>query len=165
MALHDFQCPICGHVTRDVNVPIDLGAAKVCVHCPVCPAKILMDWIPAIGGMDVGGVKGAAFKAFETYDGQNRKIRVENMRDLRRLERESEQQARNGEGQPLVFRRWSQTDSNKDVNTLGGAFAGGEQPTDAAKRKFGKTLQKSAEAPDTGYGPGVSDSNASALAD
>ena len=161
MARHDFGCPCCGVRIVDVDVPMSVGASNVVVTCPYC--HIQADYIPTTRAMDVGGVKGSAFKAFDTYDGQNRKVRVENLRDLRRLERESEQQARNGEGQPLVFRRWHQDDSNKDVNTLAGHFAGGEQPTDAAKRKFGQTLRKSAEAPDTGFGPGVSESNASAL--
>lgn len=163
MALHDFYCSQCRTVQCDVNIPIAIGATAGAPVCATCQQP--MDWIPQTRAMDVGGVKGAAFKAFDTYDGKNQKVRISNMRDLRRVEKESEQQARNGEGQPIVFRRWHQNDSNKDVHTLAPTFTGGEQPTEAAKRRFGKTLQKAATAPDTGYGPGVTDANASALPD
>jgi hypothetical protein len=143
-------------VIVDVNVPIAVGArAGAPAHCGQRTTPI-----PGIGRMDVGGVKGAAFKAFEMYDGQNRKVTIDSTHKLRQVERESEQQARNGEGQPIVFRAWSQDRSNREVNTLG--TGGGERPDPAYMKKFGKVIRSATE-PEAGFGPGVSESNASAL--
>lgn len=109
MALHDFQCPACGHVLRDYNVPIALGAVKGAPYCPQGCAPISqpfgakMDWIPQIGRMD--GYK--PFQEYEVYDGRGRKVVVESMRQMRQIERESEQHARNGEGQQMVWRAYS----------------------------------------------------------
>jgi hypothetical protein len=71
--------------------------------------------------------------------------------------------ARNGEGQPMVFRRWAQSNSNRDQPTLSKDYRGGEQPTAGAAHRFGSTLKRSVEAPDHTFGPGVSEANASAL--
>src|SRR6185436_19841507 len=106
---------------------------------------------------------------FVTYDGQNRPVLVESTAQMRKIERESEQQARNGEGQPLRFRALHQNRSNLGDNTFGEVPQ--EKPTAAAKRKFGlqggaKPIAADASgAPDIPYGPGVSDANASALKD
>lgn len=113
--------------------------------------------------MDVGGVKGAGFRAFTTTDGRGTPVHIDSLRKLRQVERESEVHTRNGEGQPMVFRRWAQDGSNRDQPTLSTTYNGGEQPTKDAAHKFGQTLRKSAEVPDTSFGPGVSESNASAL--
>ena len=43
---------------------------------------------------------------------------VGSLHQMRQIERETEQQARNGEGQRLVWRDYSQNSSNKDVHTL-----------------------------------------------
>jgi hypothetical protein len=156
LANHDFFCGTCGQLLLDIHVPIAIGAtAGAPVHCgaPTTP-------IPGIGRMDAGGVKGASFKAFETTDGQNRKVLIDALATLRRIERESEQQARNGEGQPIVFRAWSQDRSNRDRHTLGTLSA--ERPDPAYVQKFGKAIRSATE-PDAAYGPGVSDANTSAL--
>ena len=114
--------------------------------------------------MDVGGVKTAAFSAFETRNGRNEKVTIDSLHKLRQVERESEQAFRNGEGQPLVFRAWANDRSNKDASALHKNFHGGEQPTAEAKRRFGSP-QKFTSEPDTKFGPGVNESNASALGD
>lgn len=155
MPRHDYTCPACGRLFEDVVVPIAVGAIKGAPECPDCGR--ICEWIPAIGAMDAR----EPFQTFTCYDGRNQPVTIDSLHTLRRVERESEQLARNGEGQPIRFRRWSQDDSNKDVNTFGAVTA--ERPTAAAARKFGQTLQKSAVAPDTAYGPGINDSNASAL--
>jgi len=113
--------------------------------------------------MDVGGVKTAGFKGFTTYDGRNRPVQIDSLHKLRQVEREAEQMARNGDGQPLVWRRYAQDGSNRDVPTLGDLKGPALTPSEAGKRKFGQALRKSAEAPDVTYGPGVNDSNTSAL--
>lgn len=163
MALHDFRCPECGYIKRDVNVPIAVGAVDAVVLCPgTWHDEVRMIAIPGIGRMDASN--GPAFKAFDTYDGRNQKVHVTSLKQVRAIERESEQLHRDGEGQPLVFRAFSNDPSNKDQSALHKNWTGGEQPTDAAKARFGGATQKSASEPETGYGPGVSDDNASALA-
>ena len=83
---------------------------------------------------------------------------------------------RDGVGQPMVFRRWAQNDTNQDQPTLSRSYDGSEQPTAEPKHRFGSTRQSHgavtvegaadlAERLDTErrYGPGVDDRNASAL--
>lgn len=159
MALHHFRCPACAFISKDVNVPVAIGAVNAEVYCPICAARMI--GIPAIGRMDASN--GPTFKAFDTYDGKNQKVHVSSLKQLRAIERQSEIDHKNGEGQPLVFRAFSNDPSNKDQSALHPNWDGGEHPTDDGKRKFGSTAQKSAEAPEAGYGPGVSDSNTSAL--
>lgn len=48
-------------------------------------------------------------------------VEVNSLRDIRRIERESEQRYRDGVGEPYVFRLYSQDSSNRDVGTLGDA--------------------------------------------
>jgi hypothetical protein len=159
MPLHDFYH--CGQVVADVYRSVEEGA---CARPPLCPTcQQSMTWLPQTCAMDVGGVKGAAFKAFDTTDGRGTPVHIDSLRKLRQVERESETHARNGEGQPMIFRRWAQGDSNKDQPTLSQTYNGGEQPSKAAAHRFGSTLRKSAEAPDHQFGPGVSESNTSAL--
>jgi hypothetical protein len=160
MALHDFSCRLCGHVARDVNVPITIGAAQARVLCTYC--KLRMDWIPQVGRMDAGS--GPGFQEFDTFDGLNRKVHVTSLKQVRDIERASEVAHRNGEGQPLVFRAFSNDPTNRDKSALHPNWAG-EQPTEAAKRRFGSTKQTAASEPDASYGPGVTDANATALPD
>lgn len=165
-AFHDYRCPHCGHIGRDHLVEISVGASAGAPECPACLTLdhvVTMEWIPKIGRMDASS--GPGFTGFDTFDGQNNRVHVGSLHQLRQLERQSEQQHKNGEGQPLVFRAFSNNPSNKDQSALHPNFTGGEQPTESAKRRFGGSLQKSADAPDTGFGPGVSDANASALND
>lgn len=125
MALHDFRCPACGDVYPDVDVPIALGARAANLRCPnpvhTAPHPRL-EWIPQIGRMDFGPSAGAGFKAFtiQDRDARGRVItrEIDSLHTLRKVERESEQRARNGEGQPLVWRDYSQARSNRDQHTL-----------------------------------------------
>jgi hypothetical protein len=157
VANHDFWCQICGQVLVDINVPIAVGAtAGAPLHC-----GRKMNWIPAVARMDASS--GPGFQEFEAHDGQNNKVVVDSLKKLRDIERTSEQQYRNGEGQPLVWRRWSQDSSNRDVHSLDPArFSGGERPDPAYTKKFGLRRFGATE-PDHSYGPGVDDSNTSAL--
>lgn len=156
MALHDFWCQVCGEVLLDVNVPIDIGAMKGApLHCDR-PAA----WIPQVGRMDAY----EPFQRFEARDGQNTRVTIDSLAKLRQVERESEQQYRNGEGQPLVWRHYSNDRSNRDVHALHPTWHGGEAPDPAFVKKHGAQLRKGtgvAEAAE--YGPGVSDATPSAL--
>lgn len=159
MPLHDFWCPTCGQVLLDQYVPVAIGAtAGAPTHCgqPTMP-------IPAAPALHYGSVKTAAFQAFDTTDGRGNPVHIDSLRKLRQVEREAEQAYRNGEGQPMVFRRFSQDPSNRDQPTLSKTYNGGEQPTKEAAHRFGSTLRKSVDAPDAAFGPGVSEANASAL--
>lgn len=113
MALHDFQCA-CGALRRDVNVPIAVGAGKAVVLCTACGVR--MDWVPAIGRMDAGS--GPGFKDFDCYDGRNQPVHVSSLAQLRAIEKESEQLHRNGEGQQMVWRDYSNDRSQTHKHTL-----------------------------------------------
>ena len=155
MSLHDFVCPSCGMAYTDVDIPIAVGAQAGAPYCGDC--QIRTDWIPKVGRMDAL----EPFQTFTAFDGQNNPVVIDSLHTLRKVERASEQQARNGEGQPLVWRAYSQDRSNREVNTLG-AY-GGEAPSPAAKRKFGSSLQKSVGEPEVTLGPGVTESSTGGL--
>lgn len=155
MALHDFYCQDCGQVFTDVNVPAAIGAtAGAPLHCGRPTA-----WIPQVGRMDAY----EPFQEFEARDGQNRPVLVDSLHKLRQVERASEQDYRNGEGQPLVWRSYSNDRSNRDVHALHPGWSGGEAPDPAWVRRHGDQLKRSAAVADTDYGPGVSDATPSAL--
>lgn len=147
MALHDFWCQVCGQVLVDVNVPIAIGAqAGAPEHCGRPTA-----WIPQVGRMDAY----EPFQEFETRDGMNNLVVVDSLKKMRDIERDSEQRFRNGEGQPLVWRRYSQDASNRDVHALHPKWEGGEQPDPAWVKKHAGAIRKSIDEPDHAYGPGV----------
>ena len=105
MALHDYECPVCGHLVIDHNVPIAVGARQGTPWCPNHPEgpAVRMNWIPQVGRMD-------AYEPFQEYlvhDGTGKQVLVESMAQMRKIERESEQQARNGEGQQMAWRAYS----------------------------------------------------------
>jgi len=149
--LFDYQCIPCGTKAVDIYRSVREGATFDPPQCESCLEP--MQWIPQVGGIDL--------LDFDCYDGRNQKVHVSGLKQLRRIEKESEVHARNGEGQPMVWRKYSQDSSNVHVSTLGKSPE--QAPTREAAEKFGKTLQKSAEAPERSFGPGVSEANASAL--
>lgn len=125
-----------------------------------------MSWIPAARfdmRTDGEGSSGSSFQKFTVLDGQNRPVEIDSLRKLRQVERESEQQARNGEGQQMVFRAFNNDGSNRDRGTLG--EAPNQQPSAEAKRKYGlrSGTARLAGEPDVKFGPGVNESNTSAL--
>jgi hypothetical protein len=159
MALHDFWCQVCGQVLVDVNVPISIGAtAGAPEHCGR-PAN----YIPTTRAMDIGGVKTAGFRGFTTRDGRGNRVEIDSLHKMRQVERQSEQDYRNGEGQPIVFRRWANTDSNRDVHTLHPGWTGGAAPDPAWVKKNAAALKRDMSVADTEYGPGISDATPSAL--
>jgi hypothetical protein len=159
MPRHDFFCGVCSSVLVDVYVPVAVRASEGApFHCGQ-PTS----WIAAAPAVHYGSVKTCAFKAFDSTDGRGQPVHIDSLAKLRQVERESEQAYRNGEGQPVVFRAWSQTRGNKLDSALHKSMDGGEQPTEAGKRKFGSAIRAHAEEPSGTYGPGVSDSNTSAL--
>ena len=115
-----------------------------------------MVWIPQIRTMDAL----EPFQEFEVYDGRNQKVTIDSLHKLRKVERESEQAAANGEGQAMHWRMWSQDRSNRDVNTHGPDPS--ERPDPAAVRKLRGGVRREGEDGHT-YGPGVTDANTSPL--
>lgn len=131
-ARHDFRCPLCGWILRD-----HVGASPVSdpARNPRCTqyqwplGGTLMQWIPQakFSGFSDGSSSGGR------HDGTKVTIPVEDpgsptgfrdetissLSDIRRLERESEQRERNGEGRRMVWRDFSQDTSNQDQHTLG----------------------------------------------
>lgn len=156
MALHDFWCQVCGQVLVDVNVPIAIGAtAGAPTHCGKPTA-----WLPAVGRMDAY----EPFQEFETRDGQNNRVVVDSLKKLRDVERDSEHMYRNGEGQPLLWRHYSNDRSNRDVHALQPRdWGAGERPDPAWVRKHAADLKRDASVADTEYGPGINDSTPSPL--
>jgi hypothetical protein len=151
MALHDFWCQVCGQVLVDVNVPIAIGARSGApLHC-----DRQTSWIPQVGRMD--GANGPGFQAFEAHDGQNRPVLVDSLKKMRDIERQSEIDARNGEGQQINWRRWSNDRSNVHSHSLAPGWTGGAQPDPSFVRKHGASIRKTADDPNLEYGPGVSD--------
>ena len=155
MALHDFWCQVCGQVLVDVNVPIAVGAtAGAPQHCGR-PTS----WIPQVGRIDAY----EPFQKFDAFDGRNQPVVVDSLTKLRAIERDSEQRARDGEGQQIVWRRYSNDPSNRHSHTLAPGWTGGAQPDPAWVRKHAGDLKRDASVADTAYGPGVSDATPSAL--
>jgi hypothetical protein len=136
MPLHDFRCPNCGSVKRDLYLPISVRASEALIACLRCRPSLpfredgadhsgkflsMMEWIPQVGRMDAGS--GSAFTTFTTQvrqpDGSYRPTVIDSVHKLRQVEKATEQAARNGEGEAMRFRMWSHTDSNGDVNSFG----------------------------------------------
>ena len=159
MPLHDFHCKACGYVLADQYRSVEEGAQA---HLPACPeCHCTMAWVPNVGRMDLL----AESAKYLQYDGQNRPQTVDSFPAMRRLEAESDQQARNGEGQPIRFRALHQDRSNMDRNTFGDGPA--ERPTAEGKSKFGfqGATRRLPGEPEVTFGPGVNESNTSALKD
>lgn len=127
MALHDFRCHRCGYTARDVNIPVAVGAMHARIPCPTCTIgqapfttrPVLLDWIPAIGRVDV--FSDGQFQKFaieESVRGATVRTEIDSLHKLRQVERDSEQLARNGEGRPLVWRDYANARTNFDVHTL-----------------------------------------------
>lgn len=168
MPLHDYHCDRCQYTLVDVYRSIEQGGRKVPV-CPRCHGA--MEWIPQIGRMDAGS--GSSFTAFDVEvrqpDGSHKAVHIDSLRKLRQVERDTEQQARNGEGQALRWRDYSQDPSNKDVNTFGpdpAQLAREELATlQAEARSRGRvTAEKHREAPAVTLGAGVTEATTSPLA-
>ena len=168
MPVHDLYCETCGAerpntpcplVTLDIPVIHHGFVSTQRVDFPECcdhpmsfrPPQVVMDAYEP-------------FQEFETEvlqpDGSHAPVLVDSLSKMRQIERTSEQRERDGEGQAMIWRDFSQDPSNRDVHTIA------EDPTPvltrAEKRRFGRPLRSSVE-PEVTLGPGVTDANVSAL--
>lgn len=132
MPQHFFDCPDCG-TRREVNVPIAIGAKAAQVYCPACDADlqrtVRMVAVPGIGRMSIfsDGDSRNGPKDFSKFTTQiedpaspsgYREVTIGSLADIRRLERESEQAERNGEGRKMVWRDYAQDHSNADQHSF-----------------------------------------------
>lgn len=117
MALHDFHCAGCDLDILDVNVPIALGARAAEVRCPQCDQPA--EWVPQVGRMDNYDVNGSFTTTVRQPDGSYKPVTVSGLSGIRKLERETEQAYRNGEGQPMRWRAYSQDRGNQYENSFG----------------------------------------------
>lgn len=188
MPRHDFHCPTCGAV-REVYLPITQRATEAEVYCdhPTDHRQVRalgllnrrMQWVvPRTVGFDCAS--GSTFKSFDFQqrqpDGSYRTVTVSSVKQMRDLERSSEQAARNGEGEAIRFRAWSQNDSNGDTNSFGpdpsvqaraelaamrqaAVEAGARKREGKISAAVGETARQAAET----LGPGVTEATASPL--
>lgn len=155
MALHDFRCDTCGILAIDINIPISQSVHRDGPTC--CGAK--MSWLPQIGSMGLLPESGREIVQVLQPDGTHKAVAVNSMQDIRRLERETEKMYRDGVGQPLRWRAYSQDQSNRDVNSFGPAP--NQAPDPEWLKKADIRSASESEVADLSYGPGVSDSNTS----
>ena len=130
MALHDLVCMACGRTYTDIDIPIAVGARAFCnaKRCITCFA-VALEPVPAIRlSLFSDGDSRSSPDDFTKFTTQvedpsassgYRDVTVSSLGDIRRLERESEQAERNGEGRKMVWRDYSQDHSNQHVHTLG----------------------------------------------
>lgn len=137
MALHDYVCPTCGASAVDIYRPVTERASEHPPDCPTCQTPML--WIPAVGAIDA--YESVAFTtSVRQPDGSYKDVRIHSLHDIRRIERETEQAHRNGEGQPMRWRDYSQDRSNGDVHTFGASPA--LTPSKTTARGVPFTLRK-----------------------
>lgn len=171
MPRHDYICPNDQTVVKDQFRSFTEGGRARVPSCPLCHHP--MQWLGK-AHFDVRSDSEAptsSFAKFTTRDGRNNLVEVDSLHKLRQIERESEQLARNGEGQQITFRAWANKQSNMDSNTHGDRRA--PEITKEMRRKFGlqsgtRPLEHSDSdgnpvTPEREFGPGVNESNASAL--
>ena len=172
----DFVCRACGCVTEDVVFSALIGAAASAPECPNClqGASVpnnrhhsRMQVIPTANfDMRTDGERGRGFQKFDVYqqvptkDGLvQERVTVDSIHTLRRIERESEQRFRNGEGEALRFRMASQDRSNKQAGSFGNAGTIGDQAYEGAvpPKKSGKvSVKRHGETkPTVKLGPGM----------
>ena len=126
MARHDLVCRRCFTVS-EVNIAATVGARlhcreHTCSRCggeleplPAIRLSLFGDGSPRAGSSDFT----KSTVQVETPDGGFREVAVSSLRDIRRLERESEQAEKDGWGRRMCWRDYSNDASNSDVHTLG----------------------------------------------
>ncbi len=132
-----FRCRGCGVLALITYKAADVDSVDWPPRCtrdlspwgllPVCGIEMELAPQPGDFTMDARS-DGGTNKSFQkfTVDVDGRPTEIDSLHKLRMVERDSEQRYRNGEGEPLRFRMWNQTASNRDVNSFGTAGTIGE---------------------------------------
>jgi hypothetical protein len=130
MPLADYRCPACGAI-RTAAFPFGTRAPDLDVRCPAHQWPLggtRMDWIPAarfslFSDSGALGPRSTAKFTLPVEDPRSptgfRDETIGSLADIRRLERESEQAERNGEGRRMIWRSYSQDRGNAHVHTFG----------------------------------------------
>lgn len=132
MAQNYFRCAGCAALYLLTYRSTAIGQPDWPPPCEDCRGTLELAPQPGDFTMDVrsdGGTNKPVQKFSVDVDG--RAVEVDSLHTLRRIERESEQRYRNGEGAPLRFRMWNQDRSNKDVGSFGTAGKIGDQTYDS----------------------------------
>jgi hypothetical protein len=167
MPLADYQCD-CGFWVADHYFPSAVGATASAPRCPAC--SIPLHWLPNVQAMDAKEPfqRFAVTRQVQTHAGmvQQQEV-IDSTHRLRQLEKDSEQRYRNGEGEPLRFRAWSQDHSNRDVGSFGTEGQIGDRAYDSGKAPTKKaniqTRRHGGQAPRRATGPGVARGGVTAL--
>lgn len=185
MAQNHYRCTACGVVVlltyraQDTDDP-DFPGTHAVENCLGGGGTLELAPQPGDFAMDAGS--GPAFKAFTiarevldlnpktgVVERHQRMETIDSVHTLRRIEADSEQRYRNGEGEPLRFRMWNQGDSNRDVGSFGTAgtigtqtYTSGEQP---GKNPRIGVQRHGQEKPRIATGPGVARGGVTALKD
>lgn len=180
MAQNHFRCTACRMLVLLTYRAVDTDdPAWPGYHTTdLCGGALVLEPQPGDFAMDAAG--GATFKAFTiarevldlnpktgVVERHQRMETIDSVHTLRRIEADSEQRYRNGEGEPLRFRMWNQGDSNKDVGSFGQqgqigqqTYTSGEQPQ---KRASIGVKRHGQEKPRIATGPGVPRGGTTAL--
>lgn len=169
MARADYRCPGCGTIIEHA-FDMTVGAIQSAPYHQSC--ECYFEWIPfarfdlkSDGEGDKGGFqKFTVHRQVPTAEGLVQvEETIDSLHKLRQIEKDSEQRYRDGEGEPLRFRAYSNEPTNKDVG-LFGAFT----PEDSVLKKSGRVSVKAitpadGSEPDVVTGPGVVGSGVTAL--
>lgn len=177
MPLHDLRCPTCETIYTDVLIPLvklaepdrsqgyvrkyDLAPLPLCTHDfgKLNPAPFTrMEILPPRVAVDIYE---SASTTCWVPDGRGGQVerQVHSLRDIRRIEAETA-----AAGRPMVWRDYNQDRSNRDKHTIMDDPSGQLSP--AAKAKYAGMITRHGETePTAELGPGVAESDATALAD
>lgn len=145
MPLHNYRCPACGATVEEYRSIQEGGNARL-PECGECTADgfdmVYMQWCVPVVAMDAKE-PGQRFTVMrDVYDrnpesGQVERFQraevIDSTHTMRRIEQDSEQRFRNGEGEPLRFRALSQDRSNLDQGCFGTSGQIGAQAYDSGK--------------------------------
>jgi hypothetical protein len=164
MAQNWRRCEKCGYEALITNTAADVDGPHWPPSCPV----LIYFGLGDADGMLCGGVMEIAprpgdfaidakepFQRFTVHrqvptSGGLMQVEetIDSVHTLRRIEQDSEQRYRNGEGEPLRFRMWNQDRTNKDVGSFGTAGRIGDRAYDS-----GRTPQGSKKVGTKRHGP------------
>lgn len=125
MPQQHFTCDTCGTSGLYPYTVADVGGPDWPPACPYCLDGTLRQTPrPGDFAMDLRSDSGTGpFQKFTVArlgpDGAHHEEVIDSLHKVRQIERDSEQRYRDGEGEPLRFRAFSQSASNRDVGSFG----------------------------------------------